>query len=808
MFGGQEFEDVPDGTKDYTDWEGQIFHNSTAAEPAATGGEEARKKANNTELDVDSLFGLDMPTSGQEALEIIGRQAPALQDVTIQAIDKLYACVPLRESDRAAMASFKGRLTGCTHLFSIWEKENDFRSAARTFHDEMQLAAGNRCRSLMNQFISYVINEKRASIELATKCVVHYAIGKARSMGTREARVQMPQAMRIIKFWFHYMDTSNLKYGVSCVDGVTDEGFRSRCKKKKLPTLQRGQKLDFDPPGAERLRMTQNRVKVWAMAFEDMVNSIAGPEIASGINVREEKLKFYIPADVTKDHNLRQKAYADGSLQDMDDLISLHVEERDVLALLGRTIAVPEIEPANLEAVSNLIRALHPDMKVEWDWVLLNSPSVHEGLEYLDDRVPIISWEMLEVFADEAEMRCRRNTAKKIERKKAFANSMQQKQPKQDKQQQPRNEKRDGDKTNNRSPAGQAKQRPCRVCKEKYPDNGKEMGHSTKDCPNREGKLCRFWQRDGHCQFGDECRDEHPTGGSVAINEADAKKAANAKKEEAAKAENKPAALAAAAEGNPDESTNKVTREWIEQNPNKNPDHAVNIACRNKSDKKCESTFDTIPNTWLKRNLNVPRSCYHCRHNNDPVDQPQRQQHQQFGTESSLMIAESGESDEDLDFDDAFNDFGFVLVVADNEESQGTSTSTASHSTPNQLIRRELDVYEAEVAEEECKRVILEEIAVITDWVSAMESHLDLEEDDFSSLCCEVAAGSTQSGEEVCCSQAVEQLEPDISDCSSVRDPLTTTGCAVEFDLNGTATTGCDVSNAELYFRSGGRPRK
>ena len=198
------------------------------------------------------------------------------------------------------MASFKGRLTGCTHLFSIWEKENDFRSAARTFHDEMQLAAGNRCRSLMNQFLSYVINEKHASIELATKCVVHYAIGKARSMGTREARLQMPQAMRIIKFWFHYMDTTNLKYGASCVDGVTDEGFRSRCKKKKLPTLQRGQKLDFDPPGVERLKMTQNRVKVWAMAFEDMVNSIAGPAIASGINVREEKLKFYIPADVTK----------------------------------------------------------------------------------------------------------------------------------------------------------------------------------------------------------------------------------------------------------------------------------------------------------------------------------------------------------------------------------------------------------------------------------------------------------------------------------------------------------------------------
>ena len=130
---------------------------------------------------------------------------------------------------------------------------------------------------------------------------------------------------------------------------------------------------------------------------------------------------------------------------------------------------------------------------------------------------------------------------------------MQQKQPKQDKQrqQQPRNEKRDGDKTNNRSPTGQAKQRPCRVCKEKYPDNGKEMGHSTKDCPNREGKLCHVYQRDGHCQFGDECRDEHPTGGSVAIDlkeSWDAKKAANAKREETAKAENKPATLAAAAE--------------------------------------------------------------------------------------------------------------------------------------------------------------------------------------------------------------------------------------------------------------------
>ena len=164
------------------------------------------------------------------------------------------------------------------------------------------------------------------------------------------------------------------------------------------------------------------------------------------------------------------------------------------------------------------------------------------------------------------------------------------------------------------------------------------------------------------------------------------------------------------------------------------------------------------------------------------------------------MIAESGESDEDLDFDDAFNDFGFVLVVADDEETSKSSSAIVEED--------QLDVSEAEVAEVECEREILEEIAVITDWVSAMESHLDLEEDDFSSLCCEVAAGCTQSGEEVCCSQAVEQLEPEISDCSSVRDPLTTTGYTVEFDLNGAATTECDISNAELYFQTGGRPRK
>ena len=141
------------------------------------------------------------------------------------------------------------------------------------------------------------------------------------------------------------------------------------------------------------------------------------------------------------------------------------------------------------------------------------------------------------------------------------------------------------------------------MCKEKFPEKGKVFEHTTKNCSHREGKLCRFYQRDGHCQFGDECRDEHPTEGSVAIDlkeSWDAKKEANERREEAAKAENKPATLAAAAEGDPDGSTNIVTREWREQNPNKNPDHAVNIACRNKSDKKCEPTFDTIPNTWLK----------------------------------------------------------------------------------------------------------------------------------------------------------------------------------------------------------------
>ena len=35
------------------------------------------------------------------------------------------------------------------------------------------------------------------------------------------------------------------------------------------------------------------------------------------------------------------------------------------------------------------------------------------------------------------------------------------------------------------------------------------------------------------------------------------------------------------------------------------------------------------------------------------------------------------------------------------------------------------------------------EVAEITDWVSAMESHLAQEEDDFCSLCCEVGSGAT-----------------------------------------------------------------
>jgi hypothetical protein len=107
----------------------------------------------------------------------------------------------------------------------------------------------------------------------------------------------------------------------------------------------------------------------------------------------------------------------------------------------------------------------------------------------------------------------------------------------------------------------------------------------------------------------------------------------------------------------------------------------------------------------------------------------------------------------------------------------------------------EIDASEVEVVEAECQRVILEEIAVINDWVSAMESHLDQEQDNFASLCDEAeAVGSAQCGEE----------------CKALltRDLPTTAGCAGEFDFNESETTECEMSNAEPYFQSGGRPRK
>ena len=40
------------------------------------------------------------------------------------------------------------------------------------------------------------------------------------------------------------------------------------------------------------------------------------------------------------------------------------------------------------------------------------------------------------------------------------------------------------------------------------------------------------------------------------------------------------------------------------------------------------------------------------------------------------MIAKSGESDKIMDFDDAFNDFGFCAVIADTEETSETESSS------------------------------------------------------------------------------------------------------------------------------------
>ena len=221
------------------------------------------------------------------------------------------------------------------------------------------------------------------------------------------------------------------------------------------------------------------------------------------------------------------------------------------------------------------------------------------------------------------------------------------------------------------------------------------------------------------------------------------------------------------------------------------------VSCTDKHSGGCEPNFMIDLDFYLKKcaedGWSLPKSCKSCREKSriqrSAAERP---------TGNSLFVSHS---EHDAEYEEADDEYlcqdmqmsGLMTTSAMDDSEMGFQRTLVN-------TRFECGAVEVSSLDSEIEQMLLEgacfETSDVMDaFVKMSTGNIDQMNEDmdelftcdenpfFASLMTSDIEGSAQPGEEVCCSQAVEQSEHEFSACSSVRDLHNTTGCTGEFDI-------------------------
>ena len=640
------------------------------------------------------------PTSGQSALSFVRGTSDSLRGSQLRGAQIICAATNLCDTDRAAFNFNKGRIQAADELFALWIKEPEFKIYDEMYRQKFTEVSGPDLRNLLEDMFEYVVEMKSTSVEVATKYII--------SAATRRTRLKCQQisdmdtgsrAVQLMQLCDAYVVTDHIAY-----EGT----FRGQCQSRTLDLtaidLSAAVNTDMAQlPGWERLTCAcdETRVTAWTWLFVDIVSYLAGAREKNSLCIEDLQSKLYCTSNLKVQHPLRFKLDVDGNFGDVFDWFPVENFAVKRLTDGAATMGLVKYAPVDYDRVGNALRCMETeeslDFKKEWQAQYKDSDEVPDDVVVPKGKWPVIAWDLCKRLMVKAQLALRKDLGKTAERVQIMKNKS--KNP----PSQPRNPP--AQPKNPRQPDASNSPGSCRVCQSK--------DHTTANCPNRSGEICGFYRKYGRCKFGDKCRLEHVETQAL------------------------PAAVPSAQPPTVQKPAPTAALPGAVV-----PTRTQMIVCGTKVPglPACEPNFTIDMDVWDNlietKGFVLPKSCKNCR---------EKIKLQKIRDAAALVTeladaADGGHAEDEMDIadDDYFAyDMGMAGCVTQCDPDLEYSTVAEA----DQIFKMPEDPQEVEVEENEMAET-LAEIAEITDWVSAMESHLAQEDYDFGSLCCEVGGGA------------------------------------------------------------------
>jgi hypothetical protein len=754
----------PEGASTLTE---KILRHQARTDELSAAAPEAEDSATNETAESRSINFLQEPTyatvsatSGRDVLAFMKGTSDSLDNTKLNGVYHVCAATALRDTDRAIWLYLKQQVNTPESLFALWLKEAEFRQRDDQFRRDFDAGSDRDLRKCMESMFEYVIENKETSAELATKFIMWSATRSIRIASDQsKAVIEFSNASRLMLLCDAYLDAEHITY-----EGV----FRGQCQSRTLDlTLTIKNKATVRPieerPGWDRLTHSDPEIRVtsWAWMLVDAISFMAGAREKNQVDMEPLRSAFFCPKDPNRGHGLRFGVNAEGDFTDIYTWFPN--EELAVMQLAdgARKTGRNKLAADEYDRVCNALRCMTAkvsmDFREEWTVQFGKHEQVPDDVVVpKDTNVPVISFALCKDIMKRTQVAVRKDLDKHLIRRKAMANAAkgvseaQQKGPVQGNSNQ-------GGGSNSALPAGTSDghSKLCRVCQSK--------DHLTEVCPKRTGKPCGFWVKFGRCNFGDRCKLEHT--------------AAN---------EGQKGAASLSTGLNETDTALPVGQSDVKK--------MQMVSCKDKHSGGCEPNFmidlDFYQKKCAEDGWSMPKSCKACR-DKSRIDRSAAER----PTGNSLFVSHSEHDAEYEEADDEYlcqdmqmsglmttsamddGEMGFQRTVDTRFEYGAVEVSTLDSEIEQMLLEGACFETSGVEGEQMC-------IGNIDQMIEDMDELLTCDENPFfASLMTSDIEGFAQCGEEVCCSQAIEQSEPEFSACSSARDLLTTAGGTKEFDI-------------------------
>jgi hypothetical protein len=590
--------------------------------------------------------------NGQNALASIFSSALRIPNRSIKSISLILNSTSVKLTDPNTFTAFKQEIASADGICERWYKDATFRAAADKFTEQLKKTNGYALRTELEGFLSFIINQKDASIELATQSMIFFGTRSIRSRATTAAFQADPRASQLMEYCESYLLVPHNHLPWFEEQAIEQGDFDDSAY---LPETESGNRIALDDadladiPGFVRLTTADAdaRAQTWTHFVVHLIHTLCGKMQKNSIDIQACRSMLFIPTKITEEvHPLKQLVLENGELQPITVVLKAESAVMRHLDQVESILQTGQLQVSTLTRIKNLLfKGFHPDLKAAFMELFRLSGGEHEII----DDCPFMPMEQFKQLSIAAGLSAARDLEKLKIRRDVLKTS---------KKTPPANNTTGN---NNTQQQQQGKPTKCAICR--------KTEHETKSCPQRTGQECTFYARFGHCKFGTNCRNDHkPKTGNPTVSPAPATQS--------------PAVNTTGADSNQQTSDAQST-----------PEEMIEIECTHLL-AGCTGKFQESKQKWdklLEANPDwvLPKGCLSCR---ALKKQQASTAWRSPDTATGLVTTEEAAETDDDDVDDSVltSYYSTMMTLTDTDEAYDRIVDTDSDDSSEELTDAQL----------------------------------------------------------------------------------------------------------------------